>query len=235
MKKIQAYFSLFLLIVIFVSSCTQKRSSSGSYILSSEERKICDTFQLDTTIIKDLRVYNQNRIEPFHYSLSKIYENGKMQEADPVFLKGIVIKEKNSKSYELVLALKDSFRRKGYTIFLLENNFDIEKQPDYVAVLKTTDQFHVLKEIRTNGVNYDIDVDSLVQIMRDFDKKYSLELIGASGDWCEFIINREPHDWNEFAKEVFKVCPDIVEQGTGSVEALADEMKKTKRLYFWWD
>jgi hypothetical protein len=26
-----------------------------------------------------------------------------------------------------------------------------------------------------------------------------------------------------------------VEQGTGSVEALADEMKKTKRLYFWWD
>jgi len=38
-----------------------------------------------------------------------------------------------------------------------------------------------------------------------------------------------------FAKEMYKVCPDIVDQGTGSIEALAEEMKKTKRLFFWWD
>jgi hypothetical protein len=35
------------------------------------------------------------------------------------------------------------------------------------------------------------------------------------------------------AKEAYKVCPDIVEQGANTVEALATEMKRTGRLYFW--
>jgi hypothetical protein len=92
-----------------------------------------------------------------------------------------------------------------------------------------------LKQVETDGINYDITNDSLIKIVKKFDEKYSLELIGASGDWCDFYVNSEPKDWNEFAKEVYKVCPDVVDQGAGTVEALADEMKKTKRLYFWWD
>jgi hypothetical protein len=60
-------------------------------------------------------------------------------------------------------------------------------------------------------------------------------LVGASGDWCEFKIEKEPADWMVFANEAYAVCPDIVDQGTGSVEALAEEMKNTRRLYFWWD
>lgn len=75
----------------------------------------------------------------------------------------------------------------------------------------------------------------LITIIKDFDKKYSLELIGASGDWCEFIIHNEPGSWNEFAKEVYTVCPDVVDQGAGDIEKLANEMKRTRRLYFWWD
>jgi hypothetical protein len=42
-------------------------------------------------------------------------------------------------------------------------------------------------------------------------------------------------DWMILAKEAYKVCPDIVDQGTRTVAKLAQEMKRTKRLYFWWD
>ena len=93
----------------------------------------------------------------------------------------------------------------------------------------------MLKQIATDGINWDITNDSLISIIKTFDKKYSLELIGASGDWCEFIIHKEPKSWTRFAKEVYKVCPDVVDQGAGTVQALADEMQRTKRLYFWWD
>ncbi|RZL32624.1 MAG: DUF4253 domain-containing protein [Pedobacter sp.] len=185
--------------------------------------------------MKDIRKYNASKIEPFHYSLSKVYADGVETEADPIFLEGLVFKETNDKSYDLVFKLKDSFKQKGYTIFLLENNFGLNNKQDNIAVLKTTDQYQVLKQIQTDGINYDIETDSLIKIIKHFDKKYNLELVGASGDWCEFIIHKEPTDWLVLANEVYKVCPDVVDQGAGDVNALAQEMKKTKSLYFWWD
>ena len=92
-----------------------------------------------------------------------------------------------------------------------------------------------MERVQTDGINYNIDNDSLLDLIRVFDKKYALQLTGAGGDWCEFSIDHPPTDWMTLAKEAYKVCPDIVDQGTGTVEKLADEMKRTKRLYFWWD
>lgn len=227
---------LFITIIVLSSfyGCNSKVVSQ-SYTLTEREKKICDSLQMDTTIIQDIRSMNTNKIEPFHYSLSKEFVGGKELESEPIHLKGIVFGEQNSKSYDVVFNLKDKLKQKGYTIFLLENNFNIDEKLDNIGVLKTTDKFTVLKQIATDGINYDITNDSLISIIKQFDNKYSLELIGASGDWCEFLINKEPMDWMTFAKEVYKVCPDDVDQGTGTIEALADEMKKTKRLYFWWD
>jgi hypothetical protein len=37
------------------------------------------------------------------------------------------------------------------------------------------------------------------------------------------------------AEEIYSMCPDVVDQGTGTVEELAREMKESKLLYFWWD
>lgn len=229
---------LYLLIPATVAfplhGCKSQTTSKG-YQLTADERKICDSTQFDAAIIQQIREYNSEKVEAFHYSLGKFIVGDKEIESDPVYLKGIVFAEKNSRSYNLVFALKDSFRAKGYSIFLLENNFGFKNNTDRIAVLKTTDKFSVLKQIATDGINYDITNDSLLTIIKNFDKKYDLELIGASGDWCEFIIHKEPADWKQFAKEVYAVCPDIVDQGTGTVEALTDEMKRTKRLYFWWD
>lgn len=228
------YLLLWAFILVLTQNCTSQPTATG-YTLTGYERSVCDSIDFDTMIIRDIRTYNTNKIEPFHYSLGKFIENDREIEADPIFLKGLVFNEENSKSYDLIFALKDSFRRKGYCIFLLENNFNFDNKLDNIGVLKTTDKYAVLKQIATDGINYDITNDSLISIIKKFDRKYSLELIGASGDWCEFIIHNEPKNWTQFAKEAYKVCPDIVDQGTTTIKALADEMKKTKRLYFWWD
>ncbi|MEO5562560.1 MAG: DUF4253 domain-containing protein [Chitinophagaceae bacterium] len=225
----------FCTIILAIALSCKSQPVPGGYILTQDERNICDTLQIDTTIIKGIRQFNANKIEPFHYSLGKNIIGGAEFESDPIFLKALVFSEENSKSYDLVFSLKDKFKEKGYCIFLLENNFNIGKKRDNIAVLKTTDKYTVLKQIATDGINYDIDNDSLISIIKTFDKKYSLELIGASGDWCEFIINKEPQNWTEFANEVYKVCPDAVDQGAGTIQLLADEMKRTRRLYFWWD
>jgi hypothetical protein len=37
------------------------------------------------------------------------------------------------------------------------------------------------------------------------------------------------------AQHLYEFCPDIVDQGCGSVDALADELAMTGRLVLWWD
>ena len=230
----KTFYLFFAIILTLTFGCKSQPKVTG-YILTSSERNICDTLQIDTTIIKDIREFNGNKVEPFHYSLGKFITKDGEMESDPIFLNGLVFSETNFKSYDLVFSLKDNFKIKGYSIFLLENNFNLSNKLDNIGVLKTTDKFTVLKQVATDGINFDITNDSLITIIKTFDKKYSLELIGASGDWCEFIIHNEPQNWLQFANEVYKVCPDVVDQGAGTIQALADEMKKTKRLYFWWD
>lgn len=51
---------------------------------------------------------------------------------------------------------------------------------------------------------------------------------GASAGWCEFIIHNGPKDRAQFANEVNKICPDVVDHSTGTVKTLAEEKKKQK-------
>jgi hypothetical protein len=135
--KIQIFISI--IIVTIIASCNNQ-SKTHNYILTVNEKLICDTLQIDTTIILDIRKRNTNKIEPFHYSLSKMYKDGIKTELEPIYLNGLVFSEQNAKSYDLVFELKDSFLKKGYTIFLLENNFNIGNELDNIAILKNNRQ-----------------------------------------------------------------------------------------------
>ena len=155
--KLKLEILLAIVILIFNSGCNSQSVStkpavSTNYKLTDSERMMCDTLQIDTTIIQDIRLHNSNKIEPFHYSLSKIIEKDTEIEAEPIFLKGLVLSEQNSKSYDFVFALKDIFKMKGYSIFLLENNFGFDKKPDNIGVLKTIDKYAVLKQVKTDGL-----------------------------------------------------------------------------------
>lgn len=219
---------------LLIIACSNN-NDQNTYVLTVNERSMCDSMRLDTNVILKIRSFNKEKFEPFHYSISKMFKDGQSFELEPVHRVGLVFNEENSKSYQLVFDLMNDLNKLGYSIFLLENNFNIDNMKDRIGVLKTTDKYSVLRQIGTDGVNYEIDNDSLIHIIKRFDKSLSLQLIGASGDWCEFTINKDPSNWQTLADEVYKVCPDVVDQGTGTVEALANEMKSTGRLYFWWD
>jgi hypothetical protein len=228
------YNCLYALLLAGVLGC-QLKSQIVSHSLTTSERKLCDSLQMDTMLIELIRNHNTSVIEPFHYSRTTMYSDGKETEVNPIHLNGVIFREPYATSIQFVENLYHTFHSKGYSIFVLEVNFNLKNQPDEIAVLKTSDKFAILKQLQTDGANYNINNDSLLRMIKKFDNKYSLDLIGAAGDWCEFTITKEPADWLAFAREVYKVCPDVVDQGTNTVEALADEMKKTKRLYFWWD
>lgn len=62
-----------------------------------------------------------------------------------------------------------------------------------------------------------------------------MEIVGAGGDWIEAEFVNQPKHMQVFAEEVYEFCPDVVDQGTDTVEALAEEMQETNLLFLWWD
>ncbi len=224
-------------IYVFVFGCVSGPSQavikkSG---LTIQERHICDSLGIDSSIVLKIREYTDSGVSPFPANLENIPPKDSAANEAKEKLHGLLFNSAHEFTNNTVNSLFDKLHRIGYTIFVYEDHFGMGDRPDLVGILKTIDKYEILRRIQTDGINYQIDNDSLLHIIKKFDEKYSLQLTGVGNDWCEFKVNTPHIDWLQFAKEAYKVCPDIVDQGAGSVEKLADEMKRTGRLYFWWD
>lgn len=156
-------------------------------------------------------------------------EEGELQPAA-----GVTIDVKAAKALPTVRRLQET-AGPGYRVFVSEQHFGIGGGGDEVSVLRAEDPFDPIRVMGTNGINYDIDTAAVIERLKKWDAEFGLDLHGAGFDWLEGTLRRPPADMARFAAEVFEFCPDVVEQGTGSVEALADEMRKSNTLYLWWD
>lgn len=224
-----------LLFSLTLAFCCNSQTAIVAPILTTQERFYCDSLKIDSSIVLQLRKYTDSSITPFPTNLEHILNKDIDIDSNRMQFPGFLFSASNINSDNTVLNLYNDFQEKGYTIFTLDRNFGIANKSDFIGILKSLDKYQILRQIQTDGINWEIDNDSLLNIIKKFDKKYSLQLIGASGDWCEFIINKYPQNWLSFAKEAYKVCPDIVDQEAGTVEKLAESMEQSKRLYFWWD
>jgi hypothetical protein len=123
----------------------------------------------------------------------------------------------------------------GYFVFISERNYRIKGAPDRVSLLKTSDPYDALRVMGTNGWNYDISPEMVIARLKAWDARFGLVLHGVGFDWLEARLQRQPDNMLEFAKEVYAFCPDVVDQGTETVEALAKDMRGTNTLFLWWD
>lgn len=225
-----------LLVCLLVTSGCQPRSRVvKGPLLTAADIHLCDSLQLDSSVFSLVRAQTDSVLQSFPADLELFL--GKELDVDSSFqpIAGFVFHAASFNSTQILNSVYNELRGKGYTIFLMERNYGIGSRSDVLAVLHTVDKYRILKQVQTDGINWDIDNDSLQSIIRRFDKAYSLDLVGAGLDWCEFTIRQPPTDWLKLANEAYAVCPDIVDQGTGTVERLAEEMKQGRQLYFWWD
>jgi hypothetical protein len=123
----------------------------------------------------------------------------------------------------------------GCYVFLYDQNFSIRGKPDVLWIVPTQDKFAVMAFIGVSGINYDIDNYLVIKWMKKLDKDHPYLLNGCGLDFLSGRFKARLSDVNAMAKRMYAFCPDIVDQGTGSVAALAEDLKKANQLYFWWD
>nr|WP_286180780.1 DUF4253 domain-containing protein [Bacillus sp. ISL-37] len=115
--------------------------------------------------------------------------------------------------------------------------FICDSEREKISIIPGTDKFDILRIQQTNGNNYDISNERVISKLKEWYRRYPFIIIGADYDWVEanFEVFPEGKALKAFAKEIYKFCPDLVEQGSGSINGLIEEMEETRKLYLWWD
>jgi ankyrin repeat protein len=149
-------------------------------------------------------------------------------------LSGCVVFKLPTKDAEKVLEEHhESFLSRG--CYLLRHERGYTSGKDELAALATRDWHEVLKAFQTNGANCDIYTNDIILWLDKLEKDQPFLLTGAGFDWCEGRFTRPIKNSRKLAEEMCEFCPDIVNQGTGEVSRLANELKKTQKFFFWWD
>jgi Domain of unknown function (DUF4253) len=86
--------------------------------------------------------------------------------------------------------------------------------------------FALIRSARTAAPNYDLDTDGIIARLTDWQKLCSFEITGAEGDTLEIKFDTLPADMDEFAQDLYDFCPDLVDQGTGCLHEMIEEMEK---------
>lgn len=112
-----------------------------------------------------------------------------------------------------------------------------ERHDDKVEIVvgKGESQFDILRLARTDACNFDMDTEDLIQKLESWHFSWGIDIIRAETDTIELTLAKMPADTHAFANEVYEFCPDIVDQGVGSVDALEEVIKDYKHIYLWWD
>ncbi len=77
-----------------------------------------------------------------------------------------------------------------------------------------------------------------VAALREWHARFGAELVGLSGDTMNLRVARPPEDRTAamaLARDQYRYCPDLVEQGAESLSALAAGLMHEKWWFFWWD
>jgi hypothetical protein len=150
-----------------------------------------------------------------------------------IVVDGIAVTVPEDRTDTVLASLRKKLSPLKYMAFVVEMNAGIKT--DRIGILKGTDQYDILRVMHTDGEDYDISNDDVIERLKDWEKSSPFYIIGADNDWVELEFKTLPKDLKAFAEEVYDFSPDTVDQGPGNVSGLIAEMQRTKRLFLWWD
>jgi hypothetical protein len=129
---------------------------------------------------------------------------------------GLSIVGKRDEVIGAISDLQPRLLQSGYRAFMSRAYFDNGAfKADQLVVLKTTDQFDILRLEQTSGANYEVLLPDVLARLKDWQQKCEFEIIGATGDSVTIRFHTLPKDLCAFAEEIYRFCPDSVEQGVG--------------------
>jgi hypothetical protein len=107
-----------------------------------------------------------------------------------------------------------------------------------IALLPIDESWQAAAALRFGGWNECPGPEIHVALHRSWFERFGAEVACVTGDTVEMTVRRPPTTRDAalaLAWEHYAYCNDIVDQGTGSVSALAASLLDSGFWFFWWD
>ncbi len=107
-----------------------------------------------------------------------------------------------------------------------------------IALVPTTTCWQVPAYLRFGAWNECPQPEEHVALMKFWQQCWGAEVVGITRDVVEMRVGKPPSnkvDALKLAKQQYLYCPDIVDQGTQTLESLAACLLNGTSWFFWWD
>jgi hypothetical protein len=108
----------------------------------------------------------------------------------------------------------------------------------YIILVPTDDWTTIPAHLRWGNWNGCPAPEYHVAALRSWRDRFGAELVGLSSDVMNIRVRHRPKSRGEaleLAREQYSYCSDIVDQGVGTLNALAAGLMENDWWYFWWD
>lgn len=119
--------------------------------------------------------------------------------------------------------------------YLFRHHRDYHDLQDKLGLLPTREWSDLIRAFQTNGANFDLMPADIIAWMQKLSARQPFIITGVSWDWLEGRFTSPVKDSRKLAHQMYEFCPDIVDQGIGSVKNLAQALEKDGYFFFWWD
>lgn len=131
-----------------------------------------------------------------------------------------------------VADLQDDFSALGYFLVECSGSFSL---PQKLALLPSPRWQDALALFQTNGINYDVASQNIIDWFEEWESVNPVRILALRHDVVSGKLLNKVKKPKTYAKSMFELCPDTVEQGLGTLDALVEELKKNGCFYLWWD
>lgn len=85
-------------------------------------------------------------------------------------------------------------------------------------------KFSPLYVMRTNGINYGLTTEDIVQTLTQWDEHYGIDISDIHHDRLVVTFTSLPDDLSQLANKIYEFCPDVIDQHFGCMDDLVDMM-----------
>ena len=174
--------------------------------LTPQETALAQEVNFDQDICLLIKSHANKKLE----RLQETFDYGKVRPGPGV---SVAVND-GEEAERLINALRDELSGRGYRAFWSKRyEPDGMEETDEVAILKTDDPYAMIKLCQSDGANYDVSTEDIIDRLSEWKKRCDFEVVGASRDWVALQFSRLPADICQFAEDVYLLCPDTVGQG----------------------
>jgi hypothetical protein len=229
--------SLLLLVILYfgMTSCGNLKTNSLNKSLSGLDTLDKNGLVIDIEILSSIVAETGKKWEPFNKEVWKYLRDG--DEENYKIDTGIIFKFIDIETAQSIFTkYSKKVQNEGNYLFLTNLDFDSNFNSYFdIVIINRPDPYEIIDLIGTGGINYDVYTDDVIRKLKQYDSlvDFTIEVIGEAR--IHAYMAKLPDSLSRFTADVYKFCPDVIDQGYDSMEEMIEDYKLNKYFWLWWD